>query len=119
MRPGAPAQIDLANGDRCGGDLVIGADGLHSAVRGALNGAVAPVFTRQVAWRAVVPNLAGHPPEARVHMGPGRHLVSYPLRGGAQGQQQQQKRRRSPSHVQRSLTRKSGGPRLSTLVLPP
>ena len=84
VRPGAPAQIDLANGDRCGGDLVIGADGLHSAVRGALNGAVAPVFTRQVAWRAVVPNLAGHPPEARVHMGPGRHLVSYPLRGGAQ-----------------------------------
>ncbi|WP_368667648.1 FAD-dependent monooxygenase [Salipiger sp. PrR002] len=82
VRPGAPVRIEMANGDSCSADLVIGADGLHSVVRSALNGVVAPFFTGQVAWRAVVPNLCGHPPEARVHMGPGRHVVSYPLRGG-------------------------------------
>ncbi len=62
--------------------MVIGADGLHSKVRHELNGVLAPFFTRQVAWRAVVPNSIGHPPQARVYMGPRRHIVSYPLRGG-------------------------------------
>jgi salicylate hydroxylase len=62
--------------------LVIGADGLHSKVRTALNGAVAPFFTHQVAWRALIPAVPGDVAEAEVHMGTGRHLVSYPLRGG-------------------------------------
>lgn len=63
--------------------LLIGADGLHSPTRAALNGRVAPFFTRQVAWRALIPEAPGAAPVAEVHMGPGRHLVSYPLRGGA------------------------------------
>ena len=62
--------------------LMIGADGLHSPLRMALNGKVAPFFTHQIAWRAVIPGDPGDPPRAEVHMGPGRHLVSYPLRGG-------------------------------------
>lgn len=61
--------------------VLIGADGLHSKVRPAMNPAVSPFFTQQVAWRAVVP--AADPSTAvSVHMGPGRHIVSYPLRGG-------------------------------------
>ncbi|WGW02607.1 FAD-dependent monooxygenase [Tropicibacter oceani] len=79
---GAPAMVDLANGDRVEEALILGADGLHSVVRPALNGVAKPFFTRQVAWRAIVPNVTGHPDEAWVHMGPGRHVVSYPLRGG-------------------------------------
>ncbi len=63
-------------------DLLIGADGIHSPTRAALNGAAAPFFTRQVAWRALIPGDGG-PEVAEVHMAPGRHLVSYPLRGGA------------------------------------
>lgn len=63
-------------------DLLIGADGLHSVVRSALNGPDKPFFTRQVAWRALVPAPGDVAPEATVHMGPGRHLVHYPLRGG-------------------------------------
>ncbi len=63
-------------------DLVIGADGLHSVLRPRLNGTLAPFFTRQVAWRAVVPHDGSRVDEARVHMAPRRHLVSYPLRGG-------------------------------------
>lgn len=62
--------------------MVIGADGLRSRVRQALNGRVVPFFTRQVAWRALVPAEAAPAPAARVFMGPGRHLVTYPLRGG-------------------------------------
>jgi len=79
--PGAPAQV-LLDGAVRKADLVVGADGLHSVLRPVLNGQSAPFFTGQVAWRAVVDNIAGHAPQARVHMGPGRHLVSYPLRGG-------------------------------------
>ena len=63
-------------------DILIGADGLHSYVRAALNGAQKPFFTGQVAWRATLPADPGIAPVATVHMGPGRHLVTYPLRGG-------------------------------------
>lgn len=62
--------------------LLIGADGLHSPTRAALNGAEVPFFTHQVAWRALIAGDGG-PDVAEVHMGAGRHLVSYPLRGGA------------------------------------
>jgi len=62
--------------------LLIGADGLHSQLRPAINGTVTPFFTHQVAWRALIPAEAGAEAVAEVHMGPGRHLVSYPLRGG-------------------------------------
>ncbi|SMX36397.1 3-hydroxybenzoate 6-hydroxylase 1 [Maliponia aquimaris] len=83
VAPGAPVRLNLCNGDLAEADLVVGADGLHSVLRPVLNGTTEPFFTGQVAWRAVVPNVVDHPAEARVHMGPGRHLVSYPLRGGA------------------------------------
>ena len=81
--PGAPAALRLDRGVEMEADLVVGADGLHSVARTALNGVAAPVFTRQVAWRAVVPNDSNRGAEARVHMGPHRHVVSYPLRDGA------------------------------------
>jgi len=64
--------------------LLIGADGLHSPTRAALNKPVRPFFTGQVAWRCTIPLDAPEtPPEASVHMGPGRHIVTYPLRHGA------------------------------------
>ncbi len=64
---------------------LIGADG----ARGAARRFVAPDhaagqaarFTGQVAWRAIVP-VEDAPSEAQVHMGPGRHMVLYPLRDG-------------------------------------
>lgn len=61
--------------------LLIGADGLHSVVRPVLNGAAKPFFTGQTAWRAVISDDGGAA-KAQVFMGPGRHLVSYPLAGG-------------------------------------
>jgi len=77
-----PASLHLANGSHLEAGLVIGADGLHSVLRPMLNGADKAFFTGQVAWRAVVPNTTARGPEAWVHMAPGRHLVSYPLRDG-------------------------------------
>lgn len=74
--------LELEGGKRLEAGLLIGADGLHSRVRAALNGPEEPFFTGQVAWRAVIPGEPGAAAVAEVHMGPGRHLVSYPLRGG-------------------------------------
>ena len=83
---GARPRIVTAQGAALTPDLLIGADGLHSHTRAALNGAAAAVFTGQVAWRAVLPETEAEDTAAlaEVHMGPGRHLVSYPLRGGRQ-----------------------------------
>lgn len=81
---GARPRIVTSEGAVLTPDLLIGADGLHSRTRAALNGAAAPVFTGQVAWRAVLSEADNPAPVAEVHLGPGRHLVSYPLRGGRQ-----------------------------------
>lgn len=62
--------------------LVIGADGLKSRIRAALNGQEVPFFTGQTAWRALIAEDAAPQPKAQVFMGRGRHLVSYPLAGG-------------------------------------
>jgi salicylate hydroxylase len=65
----------------------IGADGVRSGLRGALFGGSAPRFTGHVAWRGLVPaeRLPRDlfPPSACVTMGPGRHVVTYPLRDGS------------------------------------
>jgi salicylate hydroxylase len=74
-------RLDFATGAALSAPLVIGADGLHSVLRPVLNGPAAPFFTGQVAWRATIPG-DGAEPVVQVFMGPGRHLVSYPLRGG-------------------------------------
>jgi salicylate hydroxylase len=79
---GARPRVTLEDGTSHDPALLIGADGLHSLTRAALNGPAAPFFTGQVAWRAVIPAEPDAAPVAEVHMGPGRHLVSYPLRGG-------------------------------------
>jgi len=63
-------------------DLIVAADGLHSQFRKRLNPQTRAFFTGQVAWRSVVENVISQPPEARVHMGPHRHVVTYPIRDG-------------------------------------
>ncbi|MEL7212185.1 MAG: FAD-dependent monooxygenase [Pseudomonadota bacterium] len=75
-----PTVLYLEDGRTETPDLLIGADGINSVLRPALNGAAKPFFTGQVAWRALVPTDSHHPPIASVYMGPGCHLVTYPLR---------------------------------------
>ncbi|WP_265500004.1 FAD-dependent oxidoreductase [Paracoccus beibuensis] len=62
--------------------LVVAADGVKSRLRPLLAGREVPFFTGQTAWRAVIPAKPDSAPEAHVFMGPGRHIVSYPLAGG-------------------------------------
>lgn len=64
-----------------GDDLLIGADGVKSALRSRIEDARKAAFTGQVAWRAIIPDVEDIP-VVEVHMGPGRHLVSYPLGQG-------------------------------------
>ncbi len=80
LRPGGVTLV-TAVGARHDAPMVLGADGLHSVLRAVLNGNSVPFFTGQVAWRAIIDGDGGAP-AAQVFMGPGRHLVSYPLRGG-------------------------------------
>ena len=65
----------------CEGDIVVGAEGLHSPARAVLNGPRDPFFTGQVAWRAIVegPDAGA---VAQIWMAPGRHVVTYPLQEG-------------------------------------
>lgn len=79
---GPRPRVVTAQGAEITPQLLIGADGLHSPTRAALNGAAKPFFTHHCAWRTVIPAEADAPAVAEVHMGPGRHVVSYPLRGG-------------------------------------
>lgn len=68
------------------GDVLIGADGIHSHIRAQMLGPQDPYFTGNVAWRAVVPMkvLGEHAPRPTVcaWMGPGKHCVTYRLRRG-------------------------------------
>ncbi len=66
------------------GDALIGADGIHSAVRAGLFGDDAPRFTGNVAWRALVPTerlpTGLVRPTATAWWGPHKHFVHYYLR---------------------------------------
>lgn len=68
------------------GDALIGADGMHSKIRQGLFGADQPQFTGLMAWRGVIP-IKKLPERMRRlvgtnWVGPGAHIVHYPLRGG-------------------------------------
>jgi 2-polyprenyl-6-methoxyphenol hydroxylase-like FAD-dependent oxidoreductase len=85
--PGGPRHtLRFADGERAEADVVIGADGIHSLVRAALTEPVPPAYSGLCAFRALVP--AGRAPEfARrpaqvLWLGPGHHLVHYPVSGG-------------------------------------
>ena len=81
--PGDMPEVRLSDGTTRRAELIVAADGVHSVARGVLNPQSSAFFTKQVAWRAVVPNVIDQGPEARVYMAPGQHIVSYPIRGSA------------------------------------
>lgn len=75
------AELVLESGQRLRSECVIAADGGRSTIRPLLNEPEAPQFTHQVAWRATIPCRRHDPmPQASLTMGPGRHVVTYPLR---------------------------------------
>lgn len=76
----------LENGERVQGDMLIGADGVHSRIRRQMFGEGVARFTGIVAWRGLVPmeRLPEH--QRRLvgsnWLGVGGHVVTYPLRRG-------------------------------------
>jgi salicylate hydroxylase len=78
--------LRFEGGQEARADLLIGADGVHSRVRQILFGAGPAQFMGIVAWRGVIPSELL--PEHLVRtvgtnwVGPGGHVVHYPLRGG-------------------------------------
>ncbi|WP_424964513.1 MULTISPECIES: FAD-dependent monooxygenase [unclassified Dinoroseobacter] len=82
LSPGIAPTLKLAGGQTRSAEILVGADGLHSQVRKAVDKPAKPFFTGQVAWRMILPQTHAPDPEASVFMGPGRHVVSYPLREG-------------------------------------
>lgn len=80
------AVLLLRDGTRVESDVLIGADGVKSNVRKSLFGDDFTEFTGMIAWRAVIP-MELLPERFRelvgwTWIGPGGHLVNYPLRGG-------------------------------------
>jgi salicylate hydroxylase len=76
----------LADGSRIAGDVLIGADGVHSRIRAGLFGDTPANFTGFLAWRGVIP-MDRIPerlrrPYGTNWMGPHGHIVTYPLRRG-------------------------------------
>jgi salicylate hydroxylase len=79
-------ELRFETGDPVKAKLVIGADGVRSAVRASLFGAPKPKFVGIIAWRSVVPMELVPDSISRTigtnWVGPGGHVVHYPVRAG-------------------------------------
>ncbi|WP_376094248.1 FAD-dependent monooxygenase [Roseomonas sp. CCTCC AB2023176] len=79
--------LRFADGSTERGDLVIGADGIKSAIRSQILGHAEADFTGDSVWRVVVPSerLAAEDRTdcVEIFVGPGKHCVIYPLRRGS------------------------------------
>lgn len=77
--------LDFADGTSLHADTAVGADGLRSAVRGAIH-RDPPRFSGHLAGRALLPMGKAGPPaspdQVVVWLGPSRHCVAYPIDGG-------------------------------------
>ena len=82
---GAAVRLTFADGTTREADVLVGADGIHSAVREGLGAVSAPVFSGNSAFRALVPASLLHRQEAGsmlVWAGPDARLLCYPVSAG-------------------------------------
>ena len=80
------ATVAFADGSEASADVVVGADGIHSVIRSVVTEPSRPTFSGMVAYRGTVAAdaLTGWPTGLfEVWMGPGRHFLTFPVRGGA------------------------------------
>ncbi|CAM5741249.1 Monooxygenase OS=Streptomyces alboniger OX=132473 GN=CP975_04765 PE=4 SV=1 [Streptomyces alboniger] len=79
-------RLSFADGSRVEADVVIGADGVHSVVRGTVAEPAPPEYSGICAFRTIVPADAAPDfalrPAQTLWLGPGRHFVHYPINGG-------------------------------------
>jgi salicylate hydroxylase len=78
-------ELSFADGSSASADVVVGADGLRSVVRRHVTGSDDAVFSGMSCYRGLVP-VEQVPGGSRFgltfFLGPNRHLVAYPVRGG-------------------------------------
>ena len=81
VEDGDTVQARFDNGETTRADMLIGADGIHSAVRAALFGPETPHFTGCVAYRGLIPAARlAHldiEPAIQLWMGPNSHFIHY------------------------------------------
>ncbi|GAA2364292.1 FAD-dependent monooxygenase [Dactylosporangium salmoneum] len=78
-------ELEFADGTKAQADIVVGADGLRSAVRHHVTGPDEAVFSAMSCFRGLVPIdkvPGGDKFGLTFFLGPNRHLVVYPVRGG-------------------------------------
>ncbi|MGA2941924.1 MAG: FAD-dependent monooxygenase [Xanthobacteraceae bacterium] len=80
-------ELRFESGEPVKSRVVVGADGVHSVIRENLFGASKPEFCGIIAWRGVLPMERVPASISRTigtnWIGPGGHVVHYPLRGGS------------------------------------
>jgi salicylate hydroxylase len=78
--------LEFADGSTARADVVIGADGIHSVLRALVGPPDTPRFSQLAVYRAMVPADRAPAwtlqPGFTVWLGPGRHVVHYPVSGG-------------------------------------
>lgn len=83
---GDSVTVATEDGRRFTGDVLVGADGVHSRIRRQLFGGDDPVFAGCLAWRGVIPSERLperlRRPVGTNWIGPGGHVIHYPLRRG-------------------------------------
>ncbi|MDR0359183.1 MAG: FAD-dependent monooxygenase [bacterium] len=88
LRSPSPEGVELtfADGTQATADVVVGADGLHTAVGQYVAQAGAPRFSEMCAYRCLVPARWAPAfalrPAQTLWLGPDHHLVHYPICGG-------------------------------------
>jgi salicylate hydroxylase len=86
VQDAAGVRLSLADGRRIDCDVLVAADGVHSALRRQLGHDDQPEFTGCAAWRGLIPG-ARLPERLREPVGtnwigPGAHVITYPVRAG-------------------------------------
>ncbi|HEY2489193.1 MAG TPA: FAD-dependent monooxygenase [Streptosporangiaceae bacterium] len=77
------ATVGFGNGASAEADVVIGADGIHSVLQGFVVAPAEPVFSGVVAYRGLVPSMAGYPAGTmRMWVGESKHFLVFPVRAG-------------------------------------
>ncbi len=77
------ATVGFADGTTATADVVIGADGIHSALQGFVVPPSRPVFSGVVAYRGLVPRIDGYRADAiQMWMGESKHFLVFPVRAG-------------------------------------
>lgn len=78
------ATVIFANGERATADVVVGADGIHSALQPYVVEPSAPISSGSMAYRGIIPAARVTWPAGAMRnwLGPGKRFMVYPVRAG-------------------------------------